>query len=368
MLLKVLFFFRSRLCVAKKHRNFYNPLFLNKVKSQKSWQQQKYSIKDLPKNSTNKKNINFFLFPIIILLVFLIQSLSIVHAATQCSANIISAQQQNAPNKLIKKISHASTVSTHATVNTKQYTYKIIKRLPHDKQAFTQGLVFQKNVLYESTGLLGQSEIRKLDISSGAVMQAKKLEQHYFGEGISIIDDKIVQLTLGTENVFIYDLKNLQQINNFKFNGEGWGITNINERLLISDGSATLKWLNNKSKKLNDIHVTENGVEMQGLNELEYANGYIYANVWPGDCIAQINPANGNVDAWINLGGLYRHKARPHWTAILNGVAYRRDSDTFFVTGKYWPYIYELKFLAADKSEPEREPEFGQAQKIASTK
>jgi len=238
--------------------------------------------------------------------------------APQCNAHTISVQQKNAPNNLIAPPPSRSDVTTKNTVAAKQYGYKIIKRLPHDEQAFTQGLTFYKDTLYESTGLLGRSTIRKLDSESGKVEQHRKLGNFYFGEGISIIDDKIIQLTLGTENIFIYDTKNLTLIDSYKFSGEGWGITSIGKQLLISDGSAILKWLDNKDGRLKDIYVNENGIAVQGLNELEYANGFIYANVWPGDCVAQINPDNGNVEAWIDLSGLYLKKQRPHWTAILS--------------------------------------------------
>ena len=280
-------------------------------------------------------------------------------ATEQCNAQNIQAQQQNALNQLIPAATEQSIKLLPVKYKpVKQYSYKIINRFSHDETAFTQGLVFYNNELYESTGLLGQSEIRKLDVTTGKITHKNKLDKYHFGEGISIVNNRLVQLTWKTERAFVYDVEQLRHIEDFSYEGEGWGITAVNNQLLMSDGTSTLKWLNNYGKKQADIRydlqadikVNENGIAIQGLNELEYANGFIYANVWPGDCIAQIDPATGNINAWINLTGLYPENLRPHWTAILNGIAYHQETPYFFVTGKYWPYIYEIEFLAPDKT------------------
>ena len=340
MIFKALIFSISKPCVIKKHRN---------VSAQPDCGQQQ-SV------STSTNISNLFLLSFLFLLVILLSTTA--HAsgqqetssAQQCNAQTIQAQQQNAPNQLVPASAiQSSEHRRNKTVAAKQRTYRILKRYSHDEEAFTQGLVFHNDALYESTGLLGQSEVRKLDIKTGKTEHSNKLKKYFFGEGISIANDQLVQLTWKSEHVFVYDTKQLDYIKDFKFNGEGWGITAIDDQLLISDGSATLKWLDDEAGKRADIHVSENGVAIQGLNELEYADGFIYANVWPGDCIAQIDPADGEVHAWINLSGLYPETSRPHWTAILNGIAYHRDSETFFVTGKYWPYIYELEFLNTDE-------------------
>lgn len=260
----------------------------------------------------------------------------------QCNAMNIQAQQRSAPGQLISS-EFKKTDRKHKLnlASVKQYTYKIINQVPHDINAFTQGLVFYKNNLYESTGLLGQSKIRKLDINTGRVMQQNSLPNHLFGEGLSINNHQLVQLTWKSERIITYRLDNLKKISEAKLNGEAWGLTSINNRLLVSDGSAILKWPNdNKSKPLT---INENGMVIQGANELEYANGFIYANIWPTDCVAKIDLLTGSVKAWINLSGLYPENLRPHWTAILNGIAYHKDKNNFFVTGKYWPYIYELE-------------------------
>ena len=245
----------------------------------------------------------------------------------------------------------------------KQYSYKVINRIPHDEEAFTQGLVFFNDELYEGTGLLGSSEIRKLDIKTGNISYNNKLDKFYFGEGISVVNNRLVQLTWKTERAFVYDVETLQRIGDFSYTGEGWGLTTVNGQLLMSDGTSTLKWLDSvdndpaavQAKRLPDIEVNESGIAVQGLNELEYANGFVYANVWPSDCIAQIDPATGNINAWINLSGLYHEDSRPQWSAVLNGIAHHHDTPYFFVTGKYWPYIYELEFLTPDKTGLEQE-------------
>lgn len=281
----------------------------------------------------------------------------------QCSAQNIQWQQKNAPNKLVPTIVEPSVKQGDmkykpAYKAVKQYSYKVINRIPHDETAFTQGLAFFNNELYEGTGLLGASEIRKLDIKTGEVLYNNKLDKFHFGEGISIVNNRLIQLTWKTERAFVYDLEKLQQIGDFSYEGESWGVTAIDDQLLMSDGSSTLKWLNNhdnnllgvQAKHFSDIRVNESGFAVQGLNELEYANGFVYANVWPSDCIAQIDPATGNINAWINLTGLYPESSRPQWSAILNGIAYHQNTPYFFVTGKYWPYIYEIELLAPDET------------------
>jgi len=339
MIFKVFVFSISKPCVIKKHRN---------ISAQPDCgQQQSFS------TSTNISKL--FLLTFLFLLAIHLSTTAhasgqqTISPAQQCNTQTIQAQQQNAPNRLVPASATQPSEHRHnKTVAVKRRTYRILKRYSHDEEAFTQGLVFHNDALYESTGLLGQSEVRKLDMKTGKAEHSNKLKKYFFGEGISIANDQLVQLTWKSEHVFVYDTKQLDRIKNFKFNGEGWGITTIDNRLLISDGSATLRWLDDEDGKHPDIQVSENGVAIRGLNELEYADGFIYANVWPGDCIAQIDPADGEVKAWINLGGLYPEESRPHWTAVLNGIAYHRNSKTFFVTGKYWPYIYQLKFLNTD--------------------
>ncbi len=327
---------------------------------------------------TCKNSPNFFFFFLFSFLFLISPETHAENSATdqqqtladsqQCSAQTIQLQQQNAFNKLVPTVIEPSVKQGHvkdkaAYKAVKQYSYRVINRIPHDDTAFTQGLAFIDDELYEGTGLLGSSEIRKLDIKTGEVRYNNKLDIFHFGEGVSIVNNMLIQLTWKTERAFVYDLENLQRIGDFNYEGESWGVTTIDDQLLMSDGSSILKWLDNldndwlsvPAKHLSDIRVNESGIAVQGLNELEYANGFVYANVWPSDCIAQIDPATGNINAWINLTGLYPESSRSQWSAILNGIAYHQGTPYFFVTGKYWPYIYEIELITPDNTGLQKE-------------
>ncbi len=285
-----------------------------------------------------------------------------------CTIQKIQQQQRNAPGQLIKTDSNSlsAQLAVHTLGHTvRQYRYKIIRRLPHSTTAFTQGLAFYDNYLFEGTGLLGKSEIRKLETETGKLLKSVKTDRLAFGEGISIKNNRLIQLSWKSEKAYIYDVETFRLINEVKYKGEGWGIACINDNILISDGSSFLKWFDaerfsgayesrppgvsingiadsSDNVKNKNIRVMASGVEVQGINELEYANGFIYANIWPTDCIAEIDPSTGNVTAWINLADLYPAKSRTDWNAVLNGIAYQQDSNVFYVTGKYWPYIYVI--------------------------
>lgn len=269
---------------------------------------------------------------------------------SQCSAKNIQIQQKNEPNSLItidKK--NAIVKNKKNSKATKQYTYKIINRIHHDKHAFTQGLVLHENMLYESSGLFGESSIRKINIDTGDIILKHNLPRYLFGEGISVNNNKLVQLTWKTGHVLSYTLDNLKPLESGRFSGEGWGVTSLNNQLIYSDGTSALKWLSPALENVKALQVSENGVAVQGLNELEFVKGYIYANIWPTDCISKIDPQTGDVIAWVDLTGLYPKKNRPHWSAILNGIAYHEKKDSFFVTGKYWPYIFEIQLREKTK-------------------
>lgn len=286
-----------------------------------------------------------------------------------CSIQKIQQQQQNAPGQLIKTPTAPGSISTQlAAQQIRQYRYKIIRRLAHSTTAFTQGLAFYNNYLFEGTGLLGKSEIRKLEIKTGKLLRSVKTDSLSFGEGISIKNNRLIQLSWKSEKAFIYDVETFELIDTVKYQGEGWGVTYIGDKILTSDGSSLLRWFDadnffgdNESRLSNadigdrvdlsvgadrienkDIRVVASGIEVQGINELEYANGLIYANIWPTDCIAEIDPSTGNVTAWINLADLYPSHSRTDWNAVLNGIAYQQDRNVFYVTGKYWPYIYVI--------------------------
>jgi glutamine cyclotransferase len=241
-----------------------------------------------------------------------------------------------------------------------QYTYRLVKRYPHDPKSFTQGLVFLGDRLFESTGMWGASTVREVDLNTGEVLRQIELEDHLFGEGLAVWNKRFVQLTWRSNIAFVYDTENLHRIAKFSYTGEGWGSTSVEDKLVISQGSALLTWIDPKKDGTVDaLQVREGGQLVYGLNELEYVEGKILANVWPSDCIAEIDHETGQVTGWIDLSGLYPQKSRPQPKAVLNGIAYNSAQKRLFVTGKYWPYLYEIE-RAAVQSEQQAAPPTGQ--------
>lgn len=234
--------------------------------------------------------------------------------------------------------------------STPVYGYKIINAYPHDIGAFTQGLVYDGDVLYEGTGLSGRSTLRRVDLETGRVLEQVHLPDRLFGEGIAIWKDRLVQLTWQSCTGLVYDKENLSLAGNFSYRTEGWGITSDEKHLIMSDGTDTLYLLNPDTFKVTGtIKVRYNGQPVKGLNELEYIKGEIYANVWPTSRIAIISPENGEVRAWINLDGLLSKGDSRNASArvdVLNGIAYDREGDRLFVTGKLWPSLFEIKLAS----------------------
>jgi glutamine cyclotransferase len=227
------------------------------------------------------------------------------------------------------------------TPPTKQQSFQIVARYPHDWQAFTEGLVFYQGELYESTGLLGASSVRKIELKTGKILASIALESSYFGEGLTVFQQQLVQLTWKNETAFVYKIKPLQRIQSFRFAGEGWGNTTYNGQLVISNGSALLQFLTTDYRVQQVIQVKEKDEAIAGLNELEFAQEAIYANVWPTNCIAKIQPQTGAVLAWLDLSALAA-KNNLIQDSLLNGIAYNPQNRHFFITGKYWPYLYEI--------------------------
>ena len=225
--------------------------------------------------------------------------------------------------------------------------FSVVRSYPHDPQAFTQGLEYVDGVLYESTGLNGRSGIRKVNLNTGEVLQIQPLDPAYFGEGITIWKNRIVQLTWQSGLGFVYDRDTFQQQRTFKYAGEGWGLTHDGTRLIMSDGSdsGTLRLLDPESlRPLGTLKVTDAGRPVARLNELEFVKGEIFANVWQTDRIAIISPHSGRVAAWIDLRGLLDPRQAPR-DGVLNGIAYDAKGDRIFVTGKLWPRIFEIKVI-----------------------
>lgn len=225
------------------------------------------------------------------------------------------------------------------------YTYEVVNVYPHDPQAFTQGLVFDGDVLYEGTGLNGRSSLRRVDLASGSVLQQVDLSSNYFGEGVTVVGDRIVQLTWTSNIGFVYDKNSFALLQEFSYPTQGWGVTYDGERLIMSDGSARLYfWDPATLAQLGSVEVRDPAGPVVSLNELEYIEGEVYANIWQTDRIARINPNNGQVTGWIDLAGLLTPQERAA-SDVLNGIAYMPDSKRLFVTGKLWPKLFEIKLL-----------------------
>mgnify|MGYP001016462402 CR=1 FL=1 len=228
-----------------------------------------------------------------------------------------------------------------------KYTYRIVARFPHDPQAFTQGLVYQDGYFYESTGLYGHSFLRQVNPGDGRVLRQVALAEKYFGEGIALCDGRIYQLTWREHRAFVYDRVSFELLQTFQYDTEGWGLTYDGEYLIMSDGSAVLTFLEPETfTPVRKLPVRSNGKPVVRLNELEYINGKIFANVWLTDHIAIIDPATGVVTGWLDLTGLLDPKIHPgHRVDVLNGIAYDEQEDRLFVTGKLWPYVFAIEIV-----------------------
>ena len=222
--------------------------------------------------------------------------------------------------------------------------YKIVNTYPHNKQSFTQGLIYHNGFLYEGTGLNGKSRLMKVDYKSGNSLQTKVLNKNYFGEGITIFDDKIIQLTWKSCTAFIYDLKTMEEINSFTYQSEGWGITYNGELFIVSDGTEKLTFYDPVSfQKTHEIIVRGSDGKIAALNELEYINEEIFANVYQKNLIVRIDPYTGIVTGKIDLSTIVDEQTKRNKSAKeLNGIAFNSESNTVFITGKFWDKIYEI--------------------------
>lgn len=222
--------------------------------------------------------------------------------------------------------------------------WTLVKSYPHDPEAFTEGLFFHDGALYESTGLEGQSEIRKVALKSGKILQRRVVEPPYFGEGIVHWDDRIISLTWRHRQGFIWSLKDMSPVGDFRYEGEGWGLTQDGRSLIMSDGTAQLRFIDPETlTEQRRITVTWNGRTVPRLNELEWVKGEIWANIWYDTRIARIDPATGAVIDWIELAPLLKAAGVKADEAVANGIAYDAAKDRVFVTGKNWPRLFEIK-------------------------
>jgi glutamine cyclotransferase len=225
-------------------------------------------------------------------------------------------------------------------------SYQVIHSYPHDRQAFTQGLIYLDGHLYESTGLEGHSSLRMEELETGRILQFHDVPSQYFSEGLASWGNTLIQLTWQNHLALVYDRSTFRFLRALPYSGEGWGLTGDDRSLILSDGSATLRFLDPATfKLLHRVVVRDHGQPVTQLNELEYVHGEIYANIWHSDRIARISPARGKVLGWIDLTGLLPQSEHSSAEAVLNGIAYDCEHDHLFVTGKLWPKIFEIKVI-----------------------
>ncbi|HEY0709225.1 MAG TPA: glutaminyl-peptide cyclotransferase [Polyangia bacterium] len=236
----------------------------------------------------------------------------------------------------------ASTTQPRAS---QDLTTMVINRFPHDRGAFTQGLLYANGKLYESTGLVGRSSLRRVDLTTGQVETEKTVEAPLFAEGLALAGDELFQLSWQNGRALVWRLDTFERVREHSYSGEGWGLTFDGQRLIMSDGGPRLTFRDLKTFAASGgIDVTRAGRPVPNLNELEWAEGHVYANVWQSESIVRIDPATGEVTATIDASGLLSPEERQN-TDVLNGIAYVPERGTFFITGKYWPRLFEVKFV-----------------------
>lgn len=224
------------------------------------------------------------------------------------------------------------------------YSYEVVNVYPHDPHAFTQGLLFDGGFLYESTGLHGQSSLRKVELETGKIVARRDVAEQYFAEGLALFQKRLFQLTWQDQKGFIYDRDTLAPQGEFSYAGEGWGLTHDGKSLILSDGSNDLRFLDPTTFRVErTVSVYKQGERLNNLNELEYVKGEVFANIWQDDRIARIDPQTGRLVGLIDLKGLLPVQDHLPDTDVLNGIAYDAAGDRLFVTGKNWPKLFEIK-------------------------
>lgn len=227
-----------------------------------------------------------------------------------------------------------------------EYTFKIVHVFPHDPNAYTQGLAFRDGFLYEGTGLQGRSSLRKVRLETGEVLQRVDLAPEFFGEGIAILNNQVFQLTWQSQAGFVYALGDFHPMRRFSYRGEGWGLTTNGRDLYMSDGTAEIRVLDGRTlQEKRRLKVHDGNTPITQLNELEFVEGEIFANVWETDRIARISPQSGRVLGWIDLKDILSPAYRRGADAVLNGIAYDSGGKRLFVTGKLWPSVFEIRLV-----------------------
>lgn len=255
----------------------------------------------------------------------------------------------NTPAQQADDASVTTNTPPPATAPLPTYGIEVIRTIPHDTQAFTQGLAFFNGDLYESTGQYGTSSFRKLDPQTGKVLKKVGVDAAYFAEGMVVVGGKAYQLTWQSGIGFVYDIKTFQQLRTFSYFGEGWGLTYDGKSMIMSDGTSSIRFLDPDSLLIRKmLTVTANGVPVKNLNELEVVNGELWANIWQTDSIARINPQTGNVLGWIDCSGLLTPQERSQ-ADVLNGIAYDSKRDVLLLTGKNWSKMFEVRVKNKEK-------------------
>jgi len=266
------------------------------------------------------------------------------NAVSQPTAAKLPVEQKTAPQKKLNAGQDAETASPPETIPT--YSYKIKNSWPHDRRAYTQGLIFLDGILWESTGQYGSSSLRKVELKTGRVLKQISVPKKYFAEGITVFDNKVFQLTWQEQKGFIYDPATFQKQGEFTYTGEGWGLTHDGESLIMSDGTNQIRFLDPATLQTKRrISVFDAGEPIEQLNELEYINGEIFANIYQMDRIVRIDPKSGKILGWIDLTGLLKTKERTGEEDVLNGIAYDEAGKRLFVTGKMWPKVFEIEIV-----------------------
>lgn len=256
------------------------------------------------------------------------------------SAAGFSCRTENPPPRNAENKSASPTPAAEAPV----YGYEVVNSWPHDTKAFTQGLIYHDGAFYESTGQVGESSLRKVEPTTGKVLRKIDVPAPYFAEGLALIGGKLHQLTWENQKAFVYDLATFGKLGEFHVDGEGWGLTEDDTSLILSDGSNQIRFLDPATFAIKrTISVVHKGQPLRQLNELEYVKGEIYANIWHKDQIVRVDPQTGAITGWIDLKGLLPAGQVADGEAVLNGIAYDEAGDRLFVTGKLWPKVFEIR-------------------------
>ncbi|HZR57060.1 MAG TPA: glutaminyl-peptide cyclotransferase [Terriglobales bacterium] len=237
-------------------------------------------------------------------------------------------------------------IHQHLPKHAPEYTFEVVRQFPHDTTAFTQGLAYHEGYLYEGTGIKGRSSLRQVRLETGEIVRKIELSPEFFGEGITILKNEVVQLTWQSHTGFLYNLSDFHLLRRFSYPGEGWGITTDGHEFFMSDGTREIRVLDPDTLiEKRRIKVHDGTTLIQQLNELEFVEGEIFANIWQTDRIARISPKTGAVLGWIDLSGLLSPVYRLGPDAVLNGIAYDAAKKRLFVTGKLWPNIFEIRIV-----------------------